>query len=110
MDSFGKTLVLALLFIHLFPGSSGAAVWKSPDGVISVEIPNPDKYVELKPEPKALVNWESTDGIFRFAIGEKETTPKANMILGVLEQVFVRELNLNLTNGKLIESMTRQHE
>jgi hypothetical protein len=108
----GKSLGIAFALIACLPGATWAADWKSSDGMVSVELPNPKKYPEVKPEPPGTASWEAKDGSLKFVVGEKPIAENARMIKGLLEQVFLHELNTTLKNAQLIESesMVRQHE
>jgi len=95
------TACILLLFLS---GSDLADEWKTPDGVISVAIPDPARFVVVNPGPEALVAWKSMDGNLMMVFVEIPNPRNERLELSPMVDGFANQLRKAFKNVKILHS------
>jgi hypothetical protein len=99
----GNLIVLA--WIVAYHGSSAApvigATWTSPDGAISMTLPNVPDLVEVKAAPPVLAIWTTKDQSVRFIVAETPIPHGVALVQKTIENAFLQEIH-----GTLVSSTT----
>jgi hypothetical protein len=97
--------IISLLFLS---SMSLADEWRTPDGKISVAIPDRERFTEINHGPEVLVSWRSTDGKLVMVVGEMANPADVTLNLPQVTQGFLKEMSKNLKNASILRSATEQ--
>ncbi len=83
--------------------------WNTPDGMISVTVPDPTRFVEVKIGPEALVAWKSMDGNLVMAFAELANPKEERLRLSPVVEGFANEFRKTFKNVEILHSSVEQH-
>ena len=98
----------AIVVLLSAAGVAGAEEWRTPDGAISVAVPDPTRFVQGNPVPPGLALWESRDGTMQMAIGGLPSPPNGKLRQSPVEQGFMKEMSAQWKNAMLVSSVVEQ--
>jgi hypothetical protein len=98
----------ACIFLLSLSSSALAEDWKSPDGRISVAVPDPTRFVQAILAPEPLVSWKSIDmKLFMFVFEEPQPKDVKLQQSAVIEN-FSNEFMMKWRNAAIVDSSSEQ--
>lgn len=107
MSGFNSARPLAASLVLLLISSTALAEeWKSPDGIVAVEIPDPTRFVQVEKPARMLAQWRSSDAKVVFGVEEVAVPKNVVFQLSMFQDNFLRDLKSQFEDASVLSSST----
>jgi hypothetical protein len=96
----------ALVLVLLLSPTAIAEDWTTPDGKMSVAIPDSTRFTQIDLGQEVLVGWQSNDGTLVMTVGEMANPRGERLILPPVVEGFAKEFGKSMKNSTILSSST----